>query len=247
MALIAVVVLHESGLPIYKKFLKGKERPMEPLVAAILGLSKEVGLGDIAHAKFERASIIVLRGIDERKLLLSLLVRQVNHRCYIWGMYLLSKIEKSLGKLPDFVTDDMINATKEIVDKYFDKLPKLPDFLGEAFMYATERFGPMFYGSLLILLYRKFSEDPLIAFVRDPKRFISVLDKILGEDSATQLMMYMLEYICKTYPNVCNMLGIQNYRVMVKKILGAARKRSKSEVVRRFRDGIERIIDVFMS
>jgi len=33
----------------------------------------------------------------------------------------------------------------------------------------------------------------------------------------------------------------------VKKILGAARKRSKSEVVRGFRDGIERIIDVFMS
>ena len=41
-SIYAVVLLHENGLPICKRFLSGEERVLEPLVAAILGLAKEM-------------------------------------------------------------------------------------------------------------------------------------------------------------------------------------------------------------
>ena len=247
MSLFAVVVLHEYGLPIYKKFKRGEERPMEPLIAAILGLAKEVGLGDVAHATFERASLIVLRGISERKLLLSLLVRRVDHNSYLWGIYLLSKLEKAIGDLPDVVTDDIVDTAKSIIDKYFDKLPKIPDFLGESFLAAAEKYGPLFYSSLMVLLYRKFGTDPLVTLVRDPPKFIREIDKILGRESVDQLGMYTFIYLCETYKDVCTILGVQDVRAMAKELLKALRKTPRREALKKFRDLIEKIIDTFLS
>ena len=124
MSIIAITVLHEAGIPIYKRFKKGKERPIEPLIAAILGLANEVGLGDIAHASFEKAGLVVLRGVYEKELLLSLLVDKVSYQSYIKGVYLITKIEKSVGKLPDYVTDEVITKTKNIIDYCFDRISR---------------------------------------------------------------------------------------------------------------------------
>lgn len=246
MGIIGITVLHEAGIPIYKKFRRGKERPIEPLIAAILGLANEVGLGDIAHASFEKAGLVVLRGVFEEKLLLSLLVDKVSYQSYVKGVYLTTKIERSIGKLPDYVTDEIVDKTKNIIDRYFYKLDKLPSIFNDAFISATEKFGPMFHGSLILLLYREFGEDPLLTMIRDPKRFINALDELLGIESTNQLFSFFLKYICDFYYDVCQGLKIDDVRFFTYKFLNNMRERSGREAIIVFRDIIVRGLDVLL-
>ena len=217
--------------------MRGKERPMEPLIAAILGLAREVGLGDIANAKFEKASLIVLRGDEQENLLLSLLVGRVTHQEYLAGIYLLEKIEEKLGlePIPDVVTDELVETTKEIIDKYFDKVTHIPDFLGSCFMETCEKFGPMFYSSILAYFFRKHGEDPLITLLRDPKLFIKEMEHLLGKGVVDQFMLYMLIHFCNEYKEICSRMLPSDLRGLVRKILRNIRRLPKREVSRRFR------------
>ncbi len=246
MSVYAVILLHENGLPIYKKFARGRERPVEPLIAAILGLSQETGLGDIAHARFEKASIIVLRGAREKKLILSLFVRVANHLNYLRGIYLMNKLEKAIDEVGDIITDDLITSAERVIETYFDKLKKIPDVIGDVFMRAAEKFGPMFYGSIMIILFRRFNEDPLITLMRNPKLFIKELDKILGPESTNQFLMYMFHEFCGLHKEICERMGVKDIRRLVKRIIKKIRKERKEEVIRAFRNIIENIIDEFL-
>lgn len=247
MTLLAIVALHESGLPIYKKFKKGRERPMEPLIAAILGLAHELKIGDISHVRFEKADLIVLRGFYDKSLLIALLVERADHMSYTWGIYLLRKIEKALGKLPDFVNENMEIKVREIAEPFFDKFKHIPDFIGESFTYAAQKFGPMFYSSLFLILYKRFNEDPLIKLVRNPKEFTIELDKFLGEESTNHFFFEMFRYFCETYPNICEEIDIADVRPALKRLLNTVRKKSKKQATEVFWSVLEQIIDVFIT
>ncbi len=246
MTIYAATVLHEIGIPIYKRFKKGKERPIEPLIAAILGLANEIGLGDIAHASFERAGLIVLRGMYERKLLLSLLVDKVSHQSYVKGAYLLTKIEKNIDSLPDYVTDEIIAKTKDIVDSYFGLLDQIPNIFDQAFISAAEKFGPMFYGSLLIMLYRELGEDPLLTFIKDPRKFVKTLDDLIGVEATNQFFISFAKHICELYPEICIKIELRDIKTFIHKILSKTRKHGRRESIIIFRELLEEGIDAII-
>jgi len=52
--------------------------------------------------------------------------------------------------------------------------------------------------SLMLILYRKFNEDPFIVFIKDPKRFYDTIRNFLGE--ATDLLVKRIaEYMIRNY------------------------------------------------
>ncbi len=175
------------------------------------------------------------------------MVDKVSYQSYIKGVYLINKIEKNIGKLPDYVTDEVISITRNIVEEFFEKLDKIPSVFGDAFLSAAEKFGPMFYGSLVLLLYREFGEDPLLTMIRDPKKFIKALDNLLGVESTNQFFVFFVKHICDFHYEVCQKLGIVTVRDFTYNLLNNIRERSKRDAIIIFRDIIERGIDVILS
>jgi len=243
-SIYAVVLLHENGLPICKRFLSGEERVLEPLVAAILGLAKEMQLEDITSARFGRSSMIIIRGVRKKSLILALLVEAADHLNHLNAVYLMNKIEKSIGDVSEIITGILIEAAERIFDSYLDKLVDLPDFVGESFEKASEKFGPLFFGSLIIILYRRFNEDPLNVLIRDPGEFIKTLDDILGERETELFFTYAFSSFFKQYSEIARTLGT-TANELAKKIVTVARHKEE-KASQFFRDLMEKIIDLIL-
>ncbi|MHA1617522.1 MAG: hypothetical protein ACTSX9_09475 [Candidatus Njordarchaeales archaeon] len=241
MKIYAVVILHESGIAIYRKFIEWEERPIEPLLAAIIGLAREIGVGSISHVSFEDVYLIVLRGIKNKSLLLSFFVDKVDHEAYIKGLYLLAKIEKRIDIGEGIITDDIMDAVKDVAEDMLGKLDKIPDFLGEVFNRIAQKYAPPFMTSLELVLFKQFGEDPLLVLFKTPKKFLNTLVKFLGEEAAYQFLVSILREITTMY-------GIQIDSEKEAKILLHEIRFKEIEKARElFRTLIERIIDKMLA
>ena len=198
MELKAIILLDEAGLPICRKTIKLKELPMEPLVAAIIGLANEMGAGDISHAKFENFSIVFVRGCINKELILSLITDRVDHLYYLQAIYLMNKLEKKIPKIGYVVGDRIRKQACKIIEDIIPYLTKIPDFIGESLESALSLLGPFTYSSLMFLLYRKFDEDPLITLIKNPKKFYKETKSILGT-SLDIVIRYAAKFLVNNY------------------------------------------------
>ncbi|MHA1589104.1 MAG: hypothetical protein ACTSVA_00680 [Candidatus Njordarchaeales archaeon] len=237
MRLYAILVLHESGLPIYRKFVDWEERPIEPLVAAILGLAGEIGVGSISHVAFEDVYLMVLRGIKNKSLLLAMFVERADHLAYIKGLYLLAKIENKVTITEEIITDDVISAVKDVIESFLDRLELIPDFLQETIGRVIEKFTPPHITSLELVLFRRFGEDPLLVLLKSPRKFLDVLVELLGEDAAVQFILSILREISKNYNVSLDTNGIARKAIM------ETRFEDPENVRLKLRSLVERIVD----
>ncbi len=242
----AIILLHESGLPIYRIFISKEEITIEPLLAAILGLAKEMRLGDIAYARFKDLSIIIFRGLKEPKIILTLLADRIDHINYLRGIYLMNKIERELEGIGDIVTSETRKKARNVIQKYIKKIERIPDFLGECFEYASESLGEIFIRTLPILLYKKFNEDPLNVFIRSPLKFIEELNRILGETGVEQLLSIMLKCFSKKYYYPIEANGNEDLLRILRNILETI-KEDRGRVIISMHKMFEKIIDSLTS
>jgi len=235
MGIKAVILLNEAGLPICRCIMDLKNKPVESLIAAIIGLANELDAGDVSHAEFEKLSMIFVRGCVNKALILTLITDKVSYLYYLYGIYLLNKLERALPENVDVVSRSMEAAAREILVELIPLLERIPDFLAESFQKVGSLFGPMMYSSLMLLLYRKFNMDPLIIFVKDPKKFYKELKNIVG-DSAIFLVRYVSRYLVEEYGLRTSPDEIADWFFKIISL-------DELDAVKKFRDLIEVVID----
>jgi len=229
-----VVVFDASGIPIYTK-LTSKKVPAISLIAALLGIAAEMGLGDVEIIHFQQSYVFLLSGIKNPTLVVAIFSdRPVTIKNLIIGCYLVKKIDDAIQMQPGFITEDVREKIKTLVDKYYTNLDKIvSDFFTPPFINSLKDFGPaletVYLSSLLTHLDRNIFEYLIV----NPVDAIKKLRKILGDGGTEQVLL-------STFRKLEKNLNIKISRELIKKLLSSTKYKESIEIVRAL---IEEIID----
>ena len=230
-----IIVLDASGILIHA-ILRNNGKIVAPLLAALIGIATEMGLGSAIAMSFERCRVYLLSGIRNPELVVAVFSKKAaGIEDIILGLYFINKIDKAVNLMSGFITKDIYETIKEILSKYDDVKENSYDVLTNHMMKALEEFGFPLNVDQLNLFFR-FNYNVFEELLLDPVKAIDDLKKVFGNFGVRQIML-------KTFKEIEKSLKMKIPLNLIEKCINTYDKLECKGIMR---DIIEFIIDKLM-